>query len=189
MFERYSLRLLLHLHRRTRRHSRNDVLVGVHHVFTAPAQVCDNCGDHAAAATVVSTTVPVTSILGDFRAQHVIPNLEPGDVKPLLSKRLKWRICKMSIVSPPSSWEDSCSVQKQEAHGRLFDPHVMAERVTAKVGISTNFIEDGQVSYSRYKEIVGSIVGSASATCNVVTALGDGLECTTRVFGPGEAGL
>jgi hypothetical protein len=74
-------------------------LVGVHHVFTAPTQVCDNCGDHAAAATVVETTIPITSMLIDFRAEKVLPSLEPEHVKPFLAKRLKWRICKVSLLT------------------------------------------------------------------------------------------
>ncbi|KAK8060693.1 Tyrosinase [Apiospora saccharicola] len=127
-------------------------LVGVHHVFTAPTQVCDNCGDHAAAATVVETTIPITSMLIDFRAEKVLPSLEPEHVKPFLAKRLKWRICK--------------------ADGSFFDPRRMAQSATFKVGISTKFIENGQVSYDRCGDVIDFIVGSASDTCNAVAALG-----------------
>ncbi|KAK8054725.1 Tyrosinase, partial [Apiospora phragmitis] len=128
-------------------------LVGVHHVFTAPAEVCDNCGDHAAAATLVETTIPITSMLIDFRAQQVIRSLEPEDVKPFLTKRLKCKIC--------------------TADGMPSDPRAMAGDATFKVGISTKCIEDGQVSYARYADIIDSIVGSAPATCSAVAALGD----------------
>ncbi|KAK8085550.1 hypothetical protein PG997_006821 [Apiospora hydei] len=138
-------------------------LVGVHHIFTAPAQVCDNCGDHAAAATVVETTIPITSMLIDFRAARVLPSLEPEDVKPFLAKRLKWRIC--------------------TSDGRFFDPRVMAGTATFKVGISTKCIEDGQMSYSRHGDVIDSIVGSSSTTCDAAAALGDGLEGAAGVFG------
>ncbi|KAK7943400.1 uncharacterized protein PG986_012513 [Apiospora aurea] len=140
-------------------------LVGVHHIFTAPAQICGNCGGHAAAATVVETTIPITSMLIDFRAQRVLPSLEPEDVKPFLAKRLKWRIC--------------------TADGRFFDPRVMAGTSTFKVGISTKFIKDGQVSYSQCGDVIDSIVGSASATCDAAAALGDGPGGAAGVFGPG----
>jgi tyrosinase len=67
-------------------------LAGVHHIFAAPSEACDNCGRQAEQADVVETTIPITSLLIDYRASGLLQSLDPEDVQPFLQARLKWRV-------------------------------------------------------------------------------------------------
>lgn len=62
--------------------------------------------------------------------------------------------------------------ETKKSNGRFIDPRKVAGDATFKVGISTKFTQDGQTSYDRYADVIDSIVGSASETCNAVAALG-----------------
>jgi len=74
-------------------------LAGVHHVFTAPTEVCGNCDIQASAATVVETTMPITSMLIDYRAKGQLRSLNPVDVRLFLMRRLNWRIVTVRAAS------------------------------------------------------------------------------------------
>jgi len=71
-------------------------LAGLTYIFTAPQQICDNCGQHAEQGTTVTNSVPITSLLLDYVAIGKLQSLNPKHVKPLLIKGLKWRIISVS---------------------------------------------------------------------------------------------
>jgi len=71
-------------------------LAGLTYIFTAPQQICDNCGQHAEQGTIVTNTVPITSLLLDYVAIGKLQSLNPEHVKPFLIKGLEWRIISVS---------------------------------------------------------------------------------------------
>ena len=74
-------------------------LAGITHVFAAPEQFCDNCGQQAQQAATVKHTVQVTSLLQDYVATGALRSLRPEHVKPFLTEGLKWRVVSVSLTS------------------------------------------------------------------------------------------
>ncbi|KAJ4248373.1 hypothetical protein NW762_012703 [Fusarium torreyae] len=66
--------------------------VGVSHIFTAPAEACDNCGRQEEQAKLVTSTTPITSLLLDYANVGQLGSMNPEDVEPFLVKNLKWRV-------------------------------------------------------------------------------------------------
>ena len=74
-------------------------LAGITHVFAAPEQFCDNCGQQAQQAATANNTVQVTSLLQDYVATGALQSLRPEHVKPFLVEGLKWRVVSVSLTS------------------------------------------------------------------------------------------
>ncbi|KAK8118433.1 uncharacterized protein PG998_003059 [Apiospora kogelbergensis] len=67
-------------------------IVGVHHVFTDSPENCNNCSNLAREDAVVTTTIPITSKLIDYRHTAELKSLEPSDVAGFLTDRLCWLV-------------------------------------------------------------------------------------------------
>jgi tyrosinase len=72
-------------------------LAGLSHNFTAPVELCDNCGRQDQQALLVADTAPITPMLQDYVKLGQLQNLTPEHVRPFLVKNLKWRITTVSI--------------------------------------------------------------------------------------------
>lgn len=77
--------------------------VGVNHVFAAPREACDNCGNQEEQAHLVTGTTPMTSLLLDYVINGSLNSMEVEDVKPFLVKNLKWRAQTVSRCPPQVS--------------------------------------------------------------------------------------
>jgi tyrosinase len=71
-------------------------LAGINHVFAAPREVCDNCGQQDAAGFLASDTVPITPLLLDYIAEGTLQSMRTEHVRPFLVKYLRWRIVYVS---------------------------------------------------------------------------------------------
>lgn len=71
-------------------------LAGLSHNFTAPVELCDNCGYQATQGHLVSGTNVITPLLLDYVKIGVLQNTEPEHVVPFLITNLKWRIVTVS---------------------------------------------------------------------------------------------
>ncbi|KAI0482566.1 hypothetical protein GGR56DRAFT_620540 [Xylariaceae sp. FL0804] len=125
-------------------------LAGVHHIFAAPREACDNCGRNEEQAAVVETTIPITSLLVDYRASGALPSLEPEHVEPFLKQRLKWRI--------------------GTAAGELLDPRILSSQDTFQVSVSSTVTTGvpgtpgASVEYHHHGDVAEHIIHNASAT-------------------------
>ena len=72
-------------------------LAGITHIFAAPENLCDNCGRQDQQGTVVTNTVPITSLLLDYVKKGRLESLRPEHVKPFLIRGLKWRVVSVSL--------------------------------------------------------------------------------------------
>ena len=68
----------------------------------APEEVCDNCGNQAAQAMLISNTAPISGILKDYVSAGQLADLTAPNVKPFLIKNLKWKIVSVSDATLPS---------------------------------------------------------------------------------------
>lgn len=73
-------------------------LAGLTHIFAAPETLCDNCGRQDQQATIVTNTVPITSLLLDYVKKGRLESLRPEHVKPFLIRGLKWRVVSVSLA-------------------------------------------------------------------------------------------
>jgi hypothetical protein len=75
-------------------HSQSPHLAGLNHIFAAPREICDNCGDQEAAGQLASDTSPITPLLLDYLdlPDNGLESLRPEHVKPFLVKYLRWRV-------------------------------------------------------------------------------------------------
>lgn len=71
-------------------------LAGITHIFAAPENLCDNCGRQDQQGTLVTNTVPITSLLLDYVKNGRLESLRPEHVKPFLTRGLKWRVVSVS---------------------------------------------------------------------------------------------
>lgn len=83
-------------------------LAGLHHVFAAPREGCDNCANHEAAEKLVVSTAPITALLLDYLElpDNGLESMRPEHVKPFLKKYLRWRVVYVSLrptLPAPSS--------------------------------------------------------------------------------------
>ena len=76
-------------------------LAGLTHIFAAPETLCDNCGRQDQQATIVTNTVPITSLLLDYVKKGRLESLRPEHVKPFLIPGLKWRVVSVSLEFIP----------------------------------------------------------------------------------------
>ena len=67
-------------------------LAGSTYIFASPVEVCDNCGVQEEQAHIVTDTISLTPMLMDYIKVGALASLEPGDVKPFLVDRLRWRV-------------------------------------------------------------------------------------------------
>ncbi|KAK7963576.1 tyrosinase precursor (monophenol monooxygenase) [Apiospora saccharicola] len=74
-------------------------IVGAHNVFTDSPKNCQNCRDLAREDAVVTTTIPITSMLIDYRHTAELKSLEPSDVEGFLTDRLWWMVSAVSTFS------------------------------------------------------------------------------------------
>lgn len=74
-------------------------LAGVNHIFAAPRELCDNCGDREAAGQLASDTTPVTPLLLDYLGVegNGLESLRPEHVKGFLVRYLRWRVVFVSF--------------------------------------------------------------------------------------------
>ena len=72
-------------------------LAGITHIFAAPENLCDNCGRQDQQGTLVTNTVPITSLLLDYVKKGRLESLRPEHVKPFLIRGLKWRVVSVSL--------------------------------------------------------------------------------------------
>lgn len=70
-------------------------LAGISHIFAAPMEICDNCGNQQAEGHLITNTSPITPILLDYVQAGELPDLSAPNVKPFLAKNLKWRVIKV----------------------------------------------------------------------------------------------
>ena len=84
-------------------------LAGITHIFAAPEDLCDNCGRQDQQGTVVTNTVPITSLLLDYVKKGRLESLRPEHVKPFLIRGLKWRVVSVSLYSQCPSWPHACA--------------------------------------------------------------------------------
>ena len=126
-------------------------LAGITHVFAAPVEACDNCGIQSELATVVTNTVPITSLLLDYVRVGELSSMEPDNVRPFLVQRLKWRILGIN--------------------GNAGNTRTMAERKGFKVNISVKISRlprgSDDVRYETYPEVIDEIIANASAAPTV----------------------
>lgn len=78
----------------------NPYLAGINHIFAAPRQVCDNCGQQDAAGVLASGTIPITPLLLDYMNNGTLDSMRPDDVHPFLVKHLRWRVVYVSLFLP-----------------------------------------------------------------------------------------
>lgn len=71
-------------------------LAGVKHIFAAPVEACDNCGQHRDAAQKESGTLPINLILLDHKISGHLADLSPDNVQPFLIHNLRWRVADVS---------------------------------------------------------------------------------------------
>lgn len=74
----------------------NPYLAGVNHIFAAPREVCDNCGQQDAAGYLASDTMSLTPLLLDYVSNGTLESMRPSHVRPFLVKYLRWRIAYVS---------------------------------------------------------------------------------------------
>ncbi|KAK7937823.1 tyrosinase precursor (monophenol monooxygenase) [Apiospora aurea] len=109
---------------------------GVHHVFTEPTHVCENCRRLAREDTVVTSTMPITSKLIDYRFTEKLENLDADAVVPFLKGRLRW------LVSAPH-------VNDEDIHHTDFD---------FKINITSHLrLDDNTLEYKQYFEIIKDV--------------------------------
>ena len=73
-------------------------LAGITHIFAAPENLCDNCGRQSEQGALVTSTVPITSLLLDYVKKGRLESLRPEHVKPFLIRGMKWRIASVSLL-------------------------------------------------------------------------------------------
>ena len=73
-------------------------LGGLSHIFTAPVEICDNCGNQAVQSQLQRDTAPITPILMDYILNGSLADLTPENVQPFLVKNLKWRVVTVSFA-------------------------------------------------------------------------------------------
>ncbi|KAK1830571.1 hypothetical protein QBC39DRAFT_353383 [Podospora conica] len=85
----------------TSAYAHSPFLAGVNHVFAAPRELCDNCGDREAAGQLASDTTPVTPLLLDYLGieGNGLESLRPEHVKGFLVRYLRWRVVFVSFFS------------------------------------------------------------------------------------------
>jgi len=76
-------------------------LAGMNHIFTAPREQCDNCGNLEAAGQLATDTTLITPLLLDYLdlPDNGLESLRPEHVKPFLIKYLRWRVVYVSPVT------------------------------------------------------------------------------------------
>lgn len=80
-------------------YSQSPYLAGLNHIFAAPREICDNCGDQEAAGQLATDTNPITPLLLDYLdlPDNGLESLRPEHVKPFLVKYLRWRVVYVSF--------------------------------------------------------------------------------------------
>ena len=76
----------------------NPYLAGINHIFAAPREVCDNCGQQDAAGHLASDTVPITPLLLDYMNNGTLESMRAEHVRPFLVKYLRWRVVYVSLI-------------------------------------------------------------------------------------------
>ncbi|KIW95713.1 uncharacterized protein Z519_04298 [Cladophialophora bantiana CBS 173.52] len=71
-------------------------LARINHVFAAPREVCDNCGQPDAAGVLASDTVPITPLQLDYMVNGTLESMRAEHVCPFLVKYLRWRVVSVS---------------------------------------------------------------------------------------------
>ncbi|KAF3000407.1 hypothetical protein E8E14_002195 [Neopestalotiopsis sp. 37M] len=84
------------------RYCLHPTLAGVKHIFAAPVEACDNCGEHREAGQTESGTLPINPILLDHKIAGNLADLSPNSVQPFLVNNLRWRVVDraMNVVDP-----------------------------------------------------------------------------------------
>ncbi|KAF4627308.1 hypothetical protein G7Y89_g10846 [Cudoniella acicularis] len=126
-------------------YDRAPTLAGSSHVFAAPVELCDNCGQQELHGVLVSNTSPVNPILLDYIEIGELESLRPEHVKPFLVKNLEWRVLTVNGES-----KDPGTIRSLEVN------------VSAKV---TRFSPAGTPNaptYELYPEVIQAITSNAS---------------------------
>ena len=71
-------------------------LAGTSHIFAAPTEACDNCGNQQRQAHLVTDTSAITPILLDYVEIGRLTDLRAQNVKPFLVKNLEWKVATVS---------------------------------------------------------------------------------------------
>lgn len=116
-------------------------LAGANHVFAAPTEACDNCGNQQRQARIVTDTVPITPKLLDHVQTGDLADLTVRNVKSFLTKNLKWKVVTVN--------------------GDVIDPRDLS---SLKIGVSSKLTpaDGGQVKYQEFPDIVETIIENAS---------------------------
>ncbi|KAK3319425.1 hypothetical protein B0H66DRAFT_603970 [Apodospora peruviana] len=75
-------------------YSMSPYLAGLHHIFAAPREGCDNCASAEAAGKLSVSTTPITSLLLKYLDEegNGVETLRPEHIKGFLVKYLRWRV-------------------------------------------------------------------------------------------------
>ncbi|OAP60301.1 hypothetical protein AYL99_05303 [Fonsecaea erecta] len=115
-------------------------LAGINHIFAAPREVCDNCGQQDAAGVLASDTVPITPLLLDYVGVGTLESMRAEHVRPFLVKYLRWRVVYAGISRA--------------------DPRQMPN---FEVSVSAKILyDDGSATYEAYPDVVDDIIYNAS---------------------------
>ena len=155
-------------------------LAGLTHVFAAPQEICDNCGLQNQQGEIMTSTVPITSLLLDYIKGGQLESLRPEHVKPFLTTGLKWRVVSVSsylfFKRPLSSWPLYCFSVPLTSHitrvlqvnADTQDSRIMSNSKGLRLNISCKKARlprnSGDISYEQYPEIIRDIIAQASAS-------------------------
>jgi tyrosinase len=137
-------------------------LAGVNHIFAAPTEACDNCGNQQNQAHLVTDTAPITPILLDYIQVGQLDDLTVRNVKPFLIKHLKWRIVTVSLVQCHVVFDKAVLTRKcVQVNGDPIDPRDLS---SLKIGVSSKLTpaNGGDVKYQEFPDIIEAIIENAS---------------------------
>ncbi|KAK3717680.1 hypothetical protein LTR37_005747 [Vermiconidia calcicola] len=117
-------------------------LAAASHIFAAPVEACDNCGNQQQQSHLVTSTAPITPMLLDYVEIGHLPNLRADSVKPFLVRNLRWRVVTV--------------------HGGTVDPRDLS---SLKIGVSSKLAPldgQGRPTYEEFPEVVEEIIENSS---------------------------
>ncbi|KAK9413322.1 putative tyrosinase [Seiridium unicorne] len=136
-------------------------LAGNTHIFAAPAEACDNCGQQRDAAQLESGTVPINPILLDHVIAGSLVDITPDRVKRFLVQNFRWRVIDVSLSSPVAEPHLADQATHQAAGNRV-DTRSVAD---LQIGISSKLTPldgSGYIGLEEYPEVVQQIIEQSS---------------------------
>ncbi|ETS85736.1 hypothetical protein PFICI_03761 [Pestalotiopsis fici W106-1] len=113
-------------------------LAGDMHIFAAPVEACDNCGQHRDAAQLESGTVPINPILLDYKITGHLTDLSPDRVRPFLLDNLRWRVV--------------------NGAGNLVDPRHVTDFQIGVTSKATALDGSGQITVEDHAQVIQQII-------------------------------